>query len=99
MRYAKKNIYADVEEEGGTINRLVAVEGQPIPAAYAHLVDDKDTTDSPPSPVDRNLSRGTSTRRAVTPTVADSELAREEREAAEAKPRRRSSAKADAEVK
>lgn len=43
-RYAKDNIYADVQEEGGTIRRLVAVKGKPVPAPYADYVDDADTT-------------------------------------------------------
>jgi hypothetical protein len=41
---AKKDIYAEVEEEGGKIPRLVAAKGQPVPAGYADLVDDADVT-------------------------------------------------------
>lgn len=39
---AKKNVYADVPEDGGTVRRLVAAEGQPVPAAFADLVDAAD---------------------------------------------------------
>lgn len=44
VRYAKQDVYADVEEEGGTISRLVAVKGKAVPAVYADLVADADTT-------------------------------------------------------
>lgn len=76
VRYATKNVYADVEEEGGTIRRLVATEGQPIPVAYAELVDDDDTTTTPPGVLDPALARSTSARRETTPTVADAERAK-----------------------
>lgn len=46
-RYAKKDIYAEVEEEGGKINRLVAAAGQPVPPGYADLVDKSDTQEKP----------------------------------------------------
>lgn len=41
---AKKNIYAEVEEDGGKVNRLVAAAGQPVPAGYRDLVKDGDVT-------------------------------------------------------
>lgn len=46
-RIAKENITADVEEEGGTVTRQIAVAGQPIPAAYDHLVPDSKATSGP----------------------------------------------------
>lgn len=47
MRYATKDITADVEEEGGVITRQVAVAGQPVSPAFNQYVDDKDTTTDP----------------------------------------------------
>lgn len=44
VRYATKDVYAEVEEEGGKINRLVAKAGQVVPVAYEDYVDDADTT-------------------------------------------------------
>ena len=44
VRYATKDVYAEVEEEGGKINRLVAKAGQVVPIAYEEYVDDADTT-------------------------------------------------------
>lgn len=46
-RYATENVVAEVEEEGGTVTRQVAVAGQPVPEAYAHLVPDSKTTAAP----------------------------------------------------
>jgi hypothetical protein len=69
QNYAKKDVYADVEEEGGTINRLVAVAGQPIPAAYDHLVADGDKSQTPPevdaAAADPALGYGPSTTRSA----------------------------------
>lgn len=50
VRIAKSDIYADVDEgDAGTIRRLVAVKGQQVPRAFAHLVDDGDVTDEVPT--------------------------------------------------
>lgn len=71
VRYAKKDVYADVENEFGTpVKTKVAVEGQPVPRAYAALVDDKDTTTEIPKTRVSNLvgvgeTRSTSDRRAA----------------------------------
>lgn len=42
VRIAKKDVIAEVDEGGVKVTRKVAIEGQPVPAAYADLVDDKD---------------------------------------------------------
>ena len=62
VRYAKKDIYAQVDEEGGKINRLIATAGDPISPAYAQYVDDKDTTTD--TAVASDIARSTSARRA-----------------------------------
>jgi hypothetical protein len=64
MLYAKNDITADVEEEGGTVTRQVAVAGQPISPAYDQYVDDKDTT-TDPDVAQAAVSRATSARRAA----------------------------------
>jgi hypothetical protein len=76
-KYATENVYAEVEEEGGKVNRLVAVKGQPVPRAFEHLVDDSKTTDKPPAPL--GLDRSTAARRLNTPTVAQAEERRAKR--------------------
>lgn len=67
MRFAKKDIYV----EDGERRVVAALKGQPVPAHYDHLVDAKDTTDTPPSPA--------STAAAATDASADPE-ARDEAE-------------------
>jgi hypothetical protein len=47
VRYATENVVAEVDEEGGKVTRQVAVAGQPVPAAYDHLVPDSKTTKTP----------------------------------------------------
>ncbi|MDQ3933422.1 MAG: hypothetical protein M3340_02190 [Actinomycetota bacterium] len=77
-RYAKKDIYAEVEEEGGKINRLVAAAGQPIPAAYAEYVDDADTTTDVDTAHDAVPGRTTSARRARAGLSQETEVSHEE---------------------
>lgn len=71
VRYATEDIYADIEEEGGVVNRLVAVKGQPVPAAYARYVPDKKTTTDIDKAHALAQSRSTSGRRAAGERAAD----------------------------
>lgn len=63
IRYAKKDIYAEVEEEGGPVNRLVATKGDPVSAAFAAYVKDEDTTTDPTEAREYALGRSTSARK------------------------------------
>jgi hypothetical protein len=65
VRYATEDVYAEVQEEGGPIRRLVAVAGQPVPVAYADYVEDKHTTTDVDEAHDAVARRATSVRRAA----------------------------------
>lgn len=71
-RYAKRDVYAEVDEEGGKINRLVAAAGQPVPPGFADYVDDSDTTTTPPGVAAPTADRSAAARRAK-PSVNDAE--------------------------
>lgn len=63
VRIAKQDLYADIDEgDAGTIRRLVAVKGQQVPRAFAHLVDDQDVTNEVPVS-DPVVDRATAVRR------------------------------------
>ena len=103
-RYAKKDIYADVPEEGGNIRRLVAAKGQPVPPGFVDLVDKSDTQEAPLTESDLiagDLARATSARKETpVPEEPDHEEFRlttasagtTEAEREEAKPKRRRAA-------
>jgi hypothetical protein len=78
VRYAKKDIYAEVPEEGGNINRLIAAQGQPIPPAYVDLVDEADTTTDVNVAHDIARGRTSSARRARAGQSQEGELPHEE---------------------
>jgi hypothetical protein len=78
QRYAKKDIYAEVPEEGGNINRLIAAAGQPIPPAYADLVDTADTTTSVDEAHAAVAGRTSSARRARAGASQEDEAPHEE---------------------
>jgi hypothetical protein len=90
VRIAKKTVVAEVDEGyGAKIPRVVAIEGQQVPAVYADLVDDKDVD------TEVAMTRSTTDRRAAAAEEREEPDHEDHREtvAAPAPVKRRSAAK------